>query len=140
MSYSIIQTLLNAQLQTVAGLPTVQLENTRHEPKTGVAFVRPTLMPIEPGRLSNGYDLVQGLYQIDVFYPASKGTATASAMADLVKAAFARGTVLTGSGVIVHVMKSWREVAQPFEQFYQMPIMVSWNHCRPVKCRTNSIG
>ena len=127
MSYSKIQGVLDAQLQTVVGIPFVQLENTRYEPKTGVPFVRPTFMPVEAMRLSNGYDLAQGIYTVDVFYPADKGTATASAMADAIKDAFPRALVLPGDGIEVHITKSYRDMAQTFQQFYQIPVIVQWN-------------
>lgn len=127
MSFTTIQAILDTQLQTVAGLPVLQLENTRYEPKTGVPFVRPTFMPAETARLSNTDDLLQGLYQIDVFYPTDKGTATASAMADLIKSAFVRGATYTTNSVNVHVVKSYREAGTVFQQFYKLSVMVQWN-------------
>lgn len=126
MSYTTIQSLLDTQLQTVVGLPVVQLENTRYEPKTGTPFVRPTFMPVEALRLSTDYDLANGLYTIDLFYPIDKGNATASAMADLIKDAFSRSIVLTSGDVRVHVTMSYRDMARTFQQFYQCPILVLW--------------
>ena len=126
MSITSIQTALDTQLAAVSGLPVIQLENTRYEPKTGVAWSRPTLLPAETERLSSAKDLLQGLYQVDLFYPADKGAATASAMADLVKAAFPRGSTLTSGSTTVHITKSWREPAQSLNQFYQVILLVRW--------------
>lgn len=127
MSYTTIHSLLDTQLQTVVGLPTLQQENIRYEPKTGVAWTRSTLIPVESTRLSTGFDLVQGLYQVDAFYPGDKGSTAASTMADLIIAEFPRALTLTSGGVIVHIVKSYREVAQPFQQFYRIPVSIQWN-------------
>jgi len=126
MSYTIIQSLLDTQLQTVTGSVYVQLENTRYEPKTGTPFIRPAFMPVESQRLTHERDLAQGIYSVDIFYPADKGTAAASTMADAVKAAFARGLVLTSGSVIVHIAMSYRLPAKTSDQFYGCPVIVKW--------------
>lgn len=127
MSFTSIQTILDTQLQTVSGLPTFYPENTLHEPKTGVAYSRATLSPAETERLSNQKVLLNGLYLIDLFYPANKGSATAGTMGDAVLAVFERGVVLTDNTTTVHITRSWREVSQIQNQFYQIQIVVRWN-------------
>lgn len=130
MSYSTIQNLLDTQLATVTGLPTLYKENTRNELKTGVAFSRSTLLPAETLALSSHTNEVNGLYQVDIFYPQDKGADAAGAVADSVVAAFARGLVLT-DGVIVHIRMSWRETAREFQQFYNVPVVVRWTCLLP---------
>jgi len=127
MSYSIIQDLLDEQLATVTGLPTLSRENTRNEPKTNVPYSRSTLLPIETTARTTHTDEFQGLYQVDLFYPQSKGYKDAAEKADSVIAAFQRGLELVEGDVRVHVRMSWREVAQPFQQFYNVPVMVRWS-------------
>jgi len=127
MSYSIIQDLLDTQLATVTSLPTLNKENTRNEPKTNVPYSRSTLLPIETTALSTHTDEFQGLYQVDLFYPQSKGYTDAAEKADLVIEAFKRGLELGDDELRVHVRMSWREVAQPFQQFYNVPVMVRWS-------------
>jgi hypothetical protein len=127
MSYTTIQTLLDEQLATVAGLPTLSKENTRNEPKTNVPYSRSTLLPTESIALSTHTDEYQGLYQIDLFYPQSKGVADGAGAADAVIAAFKRGLELGDDSLRVHVRMSWREVALPFQQFYNVPVMVRWS-------------
>lgn len=131
MSYSTIHSLLDAQLETVVGLPTLYKENTRAEAKTGVAYSRSTLLPAESNALSTDTDELQGLYQIDLFYPMDKGVDTSNEIGDLVKAAFPRGLVLETGSTRVHIRMSWREVGQTFQQFYQLPIVVRWTCLLP---------
>jgi len=131
MSYSIIQDLLDTQLATVASLPTLNKENTRNEPKTNVPYSRSTLLPTETTGLSTHTDEFQGLYQVDLFYPQSKGYTDAAEKADLVIAAFQRGLELVDGGVRLHVRMAWRETALPFQQFYNVPVMVRWSCLLP---------
>jgi len=131
MSYSIIQELLDTQLATVTNLPTLNIENTRVEPKTNVPYSRSTLLPIETAARTTHTDEFQGLYQVDLFYPQSKGYTKAAETADLVIAAFQRGLELVEGDVRVHVRMAWREVALPFQQFYNIPVMVRWSCLLP---------
>jgi len=131
MSYSIIQELLDTQLATVTGLPTLNIENTRIEPKTNVPYSRSTLLPTEATARTTLTDEFQGLYQVDLFYPQSKGFTDAAGTADLVIAAFQRGLELVEGDVRVHVRMAWREVAQPFQQFYNVPVVVRWSCLLP---------
>lgn len=130
MKYSAIQSLLDAHLATLVGLPKLQLENTKNIAETGKAFSRAVLLP---GRATprtiglNGKTEFPGLYQIDLFYPMDKGTATANQMADAVIAHFARGLVLNDSEVSVKVDIAWREAGSRNEPFYHLPVMVQWS-------------
>jgi hypothetical protein len=131
MSYSIIQELLDEQLATVTTLPTLSKENVRYEPKTNVPYSRTTLLPTEATALSTHTDECQGLYQVDLFYPQSKGYTDAAETADSVIAAFQRGLELVEGGVRVHVRMAWRETALPFQQFYNVPVIVRWSCLLP---------
>ena len=131
MSYSLIQELLDTQLATVTNLPTLNIENTRVEPETNVPYSRSTLLPIETAARTTHTDEFQGLYQVDLFYPQSKGYTKAAETADLVIAAFQRGLELVEGDVRVHVRMAWREVALPFQQFYNIPVMVRWSCLLP---------
>lgn len=132
--YASIHTALDTQLQTVVGLPALQLENTANVGKTGVAFSRATLIPSRSLPLNvgkNGSTQFSGLYQIDLFYPLNEGTANANAMVDTVVAAFPRGMLLSVSGVITQVETAWREAASRIEQFYSAPVVVQWTCLHP---------
>lgn len=130
MSYANIQTALNTHIQAIAGLPTLQLENTQNVGVTGVPFSRLTLLPARPTQLTvgvNGKDQLQGLAQLDLFYPLNTGTATGNGMADTVIATFTRGLTLTSAGTKIHIQLVWRETGRRIEQFYQVPVMVQWS-------------
>lgn len=130
MSIATIQTLLDTHLQTLTGLPPLQLENTRNIGVTGVAFSRATLLPARTTQVTigiNGKDEVKGLYQVDLFTPQDTGTATANALADDVMDHFPRGLVLTQSGIYLHILRAWREVGRREAPFYNVPVLVEWS-------------
>lgn len=129
MTFATIQALLEAQVATVVGLPLYQMENTRISPVAGSPWCRSTFLPARTVQETvgmNGRNRLSGLFQIDLFYPSDKGTATANAMTDLVIAAFPRGLQLTSSGVTVLVETSWREAAYKVEQYYNTPVVLKW--------------
>ena len=128
MSFTTIQALLDAQLATVTGLPTLQLENTRINPTNNTPWARATFIPAPTivecvGPV--GKDKLQGIYQVDLFYPQDRGTTTAGTMADLIVATFSKGLRLgTSSELIIEI--AYREVAYLFDPYYAVPITVKW--------------
>ena len=130
MSMQTIQRLLNAHLSTLAGLPTVQHENTQNIGHAGTSFSRATLIPARPSVLTVGVDgrtELRGLYQIDLFVPMNSGAEAVNALADQVIEHFHRGLRITEGAVTVHVSLSWREAGMRVEQFYQVPVVVQWS-------------
>jgi hypothetical protein len=130
MSISTVQTLLNAHLEDLTGLPPTQLENTQNLAVTGEAFTRATLIPARSSVLSIGVDgrtELRGLYQVDLFVPLNSGTADVNALADLVVQHFPKGARLTDGSTTVHCALSWREVGRRVEAFYQVPVLVQWS-------------
>lgn len=128
MSYTTILQLLDTQLLTTTDLPTHYTENERVQLITDTPWCRSTLLPVETQELtigSNGWVKVQGLYQIDLFYPNDAGYSTAAGIADNVITSFARGLSL-GTTTIVKIEMSWRLPARSFQQFYQIPVSVRW--------------
>ena len=131
MSNATIQNLLDTHLLTVTGLPTLQRENTRVTPQTGVPWSRATFLPAETLRETlgvTGRNRLRGLYQIDLFYPADTGALAANEMADEVINDFRPGIQLIHqqSNLIVHIEMAWREAGSRYEQFYNAPVIVRW--------------
>lgn len=129
MKFTEIQELLDAELVTVPGLPTLQTENTRFKLVNGVPWCRSTLLPAETNIVTlgtTGYDELNGLLQVDLFFPGDTGYATASALADAVMAVFTKGKQLPGATINVEIEKSWRLSARTFDTFYSIPVLVSW--------------
>lgn len=133
MKFAIIQSLLDAHLQTLSNLPKLQLENTKNIGETGKPFSRAVLLPatpefVAPIRLSMPGEIVYtGLYQVDLFYPLDKGSLTANQMADAVMAHFSRGLLLFTDGVSVEIGIARREAAFRSEPFYHLPVSVPWS-------------
>lgn len=130
MIYADLQSALDARLETVVGLPTLQAENTLYNTKGKALtpYVRSTLLPSEaiPATLgSTGKNEYSGLYQIDLFYPLDGGKAAVNAIADLVVAAFARTSLSAGSKQ-VEVRAAWCEAGSADEQFYKVPVVARW--------------
>ena len=131
MSITTIHTLLDTHLLTVTGLPTLQRENTRVTPQTGVPWSRATLLPAETRQETlgvTGRNRLNGLYQIDLFYPADTGVQDANEMADELTYEFRRGVQLVHqqSNLIVNIEMAWREAGSRYEQFYNAPVIVRW--------------
>jgi hypothetical protein len=129
MNFSDVQNLLEAQVATTVGLPLFQMENTRISPVGGEPWCRFTLLPsrtIQETIGLSGMNRMAGLAQIDIFYPADKGTADANAMADAIIATVPRGLILMGTSTHVHIEISWREAGTRIEQYYTIPVMLKW--------------
>ena len=133
MNYDVIRKLLDTQLQTVVGLPTLYTENNSIEVDGRGAFCRSTLLNSEPMPLTvgpNGNNQYKGLYQVDLFYPQDNGTTTQNALAGLVIDAFPRSLILNDAttGLNVHVDMSWQLTAYTVQQnYYVVPISVRWS-------------
>lgn len=129
MSYQKIQSLLDTHLQTLSGLPALQLENTRNIGQTGIPFSRATLLPARATQATvglQGRDSRTGLYQVDLFYPLDAGISTINTMADSVIDHFPRGLALIDNGLRVHTLVCWRETGRRIEPFYSIPVVVEW--------------
>jgi hypothetical protein len=132
MSTQIIQTLLDAQVQTISGLPVLQTENNRLNATTNLAsFVRTTLLPaassiLTLGSGANAMRLLTGLYQVDVFYPLDTGSSAARTLADTVVSTFPTGLRLTQGAVTVAVEVASVMTAYSINKYYCVPVRVQW--------------
>lgn len=129
MSISTIHQVLNDHLQSMGGLPALQLENTRNVGKTGVPFCRATLITSRPSTLTvgtTGQDILRGLYQIDLFFPQDTGVSDVNALADQIIEHFPRGLMFSADGTALHVNTTYRETGRRVDAFYQAPVVVAW--------------
>ena len=129
MRYAAIQSLLDAHLAQVTGLPPLQLENTRNVGKTGQAFSRATLVTNESQAASNQMTRYGGLYVVDLYYPIDTGVADANAMADAVIGHFESAPLhrLIDGALVVQLERAWREGVGRREQFYALQVKVRWH-------------
>ena len=111
MSKRKIRAALALQLQTVVpSIPTVH-ENAGYTPVAGAPYQRTMLMPAESANpsYSDNLERATGIYQVLLCYPniisngGIQGTSPAETQADLVKAAFPRGSSFTFGGITVQI-------------------------------------
>ncbi len=127
MSMQDIHIALRVQLTTLSVAKSY--ENVKYEPTVGTAYVRERFLPdasVQESLGSAGYNRITGVYLIDAFCPAGEGVDDAEDLADTVLAAFARGSVLTSSGVSVVIEKSYRSAGRSESDWYQVPIVVQF--------------
>lgn len=99
-----INAALNTRLSTLSGLPEISWPNKRYSPLQGVAWIRPTLLPV-PSSLSS-LDGVQehgGIYQIDIFVPLEKGIALFNTIADNLLAHFSSNKRLAAGTDVIFI-------------------------------------
>ncbi len=131
MTTTEIKAALDAQLQTISGLPALQTENTRLDASSNLAgWVRATIAPAQSEVISLGVGamkVVQGLYQVDVFCPMDKGDSTARTLADAVVDAFPIGLRLVQGSTTVIVDIASVMTAYNVNKNYCIPVRVRWS-------------
>jgi hypothetical protein len=127
VSFLPIHQALDAQVQTVQGLPVYAPEGTPNKP--GAAFCRGTLLPAQTelptfdGKLQRR----NGKFQIDVFTKSSSGYEDAYGLTDTIIAAFVPTTDLTQGSTTVRVLNSY-PIAVPNNTpgYYRVSVIVEW--------------
>lgn len=122
--YSTLQT----RLLTVPAAPAYAYQNTAFKPDNR-PWMRSTLLAAEPAVGSigaSGYDLLNGLYQVDIFTPLS--TSPNYDLADAVVATFPRGLSLSvqGKDRPLRVMRSWVEQTRQDNAWFIISVVVRW--------------
>ena len=121
-----IQAALDTRLTTLSGGYDIAWPNIKYEPAGNATFLAPTFIPdemVQVGLGSNGKDEMNGLYQVDVVYPAGQGR---SSVPDSVADHFKRGTVLSYNGTNVRVRSV--SIAQAITEgaYHFVPITVNF--------------
>lgn len=131
MSYQSARAAFDAQLETAAaalGLD-VAWENTVRDPEDGSSHLQTALLIAEPATGSiglDGFDRMQGLYQVSVYVHRGNGSGAALGIADTILQSFLRGTRLTYGGFTLTVERSWPGPAFLSGDFFVVPVSVSW--------------
>jgi phage baseplate assembly protein gpV len=121
-----IQAALDTRLSTLSGGYSIAWPNTKFEPEADQTFLSPSFIPNtteQVGLGSSGKDETNGLYQIDVVYPAGTGRST---IPDSIADHFKRGTVLTYNSVNVRVRSVSIESAVTEGAFHFVPVTVDF--------------
>jgi hypothetical protein len=129
--YSQIRAALELRLSTTPNLPTIQYDNTRLDPTSGVpylicSFIPTSRRPAEVG--SNPFHLYQGLFSISVATPEKVGSGDNQDICDRIIAAFPSGT----HGIVFNnrlVRIDYTEQLGSFRDspWFITPINVGWN-------------
>ena len=132
-----IQQTLDAQLQTVPGLPILYEENIFAQQTGTTPFCRSTLLPakstLESIGTNNPVVKQTGLYQIDLFYPVEYGYAAQAQMIDAVVNVFPPGKLTLQGGQQLIIFTAWSQPGHNDQSaFLQKPILVEWCIWYPV--------
>jgi len=125
-----ISTALNTHLKNMTSAPDIAWENKNYKPTLKTTYIRPTLLPADSAQATlgdSGTDMNPGIYQVDVFTAANKGTKAALNMADLIANRFKRGTDLTYNGRTVRIRSvSQKSGSTNTGGWYQIPIDITY--------------
>ena len=124
-----LRAAFRAKMTDTAGLPTlIAWEGRVFSPGIGVPFMRESFRPIysEPRAVGKGGTIQHRMTgNINLFYPASKGTVDIEQAAGLLLAAFAPGTSLVYGGSSGVVLKAERAPLMQEPDFIGCPITIT---------------
>lgn len=134
MSFSAIHNALNTQLLTTPNLPTIQEENNRVKLGSGnTPWCRTTFLPTQSVVSTfgvQGMTKLNGLFQVDLFYPMNTSYETAYTMVDTIVGQFIPGKVLNNS---ISIMNSYalpmRDLPiseRTMPNYYIVSVMIQW--------------
>ena len=130
MSLSAIRTALETKLNSITPAIFLAWQNIQFTPVTGAPYAMVYLMPAAPDNptLGDGFYREQGILQISLFYPLQAGPQTAEVRAELIRAAFKRGTAMT-SGTVKVLVDRTPEIGQGRvdEDRWFVPVKIRWS-------------
>jgi len=125
-TFNDIQAALDNRLNTFSGGYDIAWPNINYEPAGNATFLTPNFIPeetLQVGLGTNGKDETNGIYQIDVVYPAGQGR---SSEPDSVADHFKRGTVMSYNDVNVRVRSVSIAQAITDGAYHFVPITVNF--------------
>lgn len=138
--YNDIRAALEAQAATAAGFPPPNLRNTdggTFQPSLNKPWARLHLIPSSGRPISVDAKTIahRGLFQIDLFYPASTGIKVAEAVAGAIKDAFAPGFTrlpLPGTNARIHIAYVERiHAVKDDNEWEPVSVQVAWRVWAP---------
>jgi hypothetical protein len=124
-----IRSALQVALAAIAPAIDTVWENTAYTPILGTPYQRVFLLPSEPENPEVGakFTRERGILQITLVYPLRAGPEAAAARAELIRAAFKRGTSLVSGGVTVIIERTPEVAPAMFEpDVYTLPVRVRY--------------
>ena len=130
MSIASVRTALETKLNAISPALATAWQNVGYTPVTGTPYQACYLMPATPDNptLGDGFYREQGILQVSLFYPLQAGPQTAEVRAELIRAAFKRGTAMTSGSVKVLVDRT-PEIGQGRvdDDRWMIPVKIRWS-------------
>ena len=109
----------------------VAWENRAFTPTPGTRWYDAHVMTGKPSSVALSSDAANrhvGVFHVNVYDPPGGGDGAATAEAERIAACFKRGTVLTYSGVTVHIVSAHieRGLPQADPAWFQVPVVIEW--------------
>jgi len=129
MSLINIRAALEAKLNGMANPISYAWENRPFTPVVDIPYAAVFLLPAAPDNPTMGDDYYReiGIFQVSLFYPIKAGAGVAAARAQLIRAAFKRGTSMTSGAVTVRVSRT-PEISQGRVDGdrWMVPVRIVW--------------
>ena len=128
--YADVQTILDAQLDTVTGIPTITKENQKIRTSSTSSFGRAIVQPATTVQESigvRGTDRLNGIYVVDLFYPKDGGVADPNADVDAITVAFEAGSIFISGANQVEIFNSYPGTTAPdLDKYYRAQVIIEW--------------
>jgi hypothetical protein len=129
MSLVKVRAALEQALATITPAVATAYENVAYSPVAGVPYQSAYLLPAATSNptAGDGFYRLQGIFQVNVFYPLMAGNAAAATQAEKIQALFKRGATFTYGGVTVQVITTPTIGSGSMDiERWMIPIKVSW--------------
>lgn len=134
MSWFTINSLLTNAVANVPAMPEIVAENTLVEREydssiRNTPYVRTFLIPSQTIVNSlgiNGYDLYNGIFQINIYTPYNDGTNYFNALADRIISAMPRDTILVDGSICVRIKTITRYGSTTSSNWWMTPVEIEW--------------
>ncbi len=122
-----IQNALNTALDNVAGLPEIAFSNVKYNPRQGVDYIRPSLLPAK-GTITtlDHKSLHEGIYQIDIYTQLDKGTSPLLLIADAIRSNFIINDTISSGGDNICVQEISISQAQRIESWWSCYVQLTY--------------
>ena len=129
MSLESVRIALETKLNAMSPALATAWENAPYTPVVGTPYQQVWLLPATPDNsaLGDDYYREQGIFQITLMYPLQTGPAAAIARAELIRAAFKRGTSMTSGAATVIVDRTPEiGIGRVDGDRWAVPVKVRW--------------
>lgn len=132
--YDKIQAALETRVQTLVNVPDVAYENTKYIPTTDRPYIQTRFMPIDRRIVSVGigpdlkpyYQKYEGVFQLLLNYPESKGTRPTNDMVSEIIDKFEAATDIGFDGVYLTIKQVERMRGVNESPWYKTPVNIHW--------------